>query len=398
MRYLSDLYKPKYLQLYEIIKEEINRGKFKKGQRLPSESELTREFNVSSITVRKCIDILKNEGLIERMQGVGTFKKIDQSAVYTVENRVFGVSALLAANEWASEVERGLSNIIETSGGNVFFTDAAGDTGRQRAEFIDMVRRKPDLIYVLLSDPGVMQEGLDLAARLHVPVISVEAYLEGPAVKTHLNADQMVNGIYNANNIIDYLAMTHDGLVEGTMLDVFAPGAYTTNLRHKAMLLKLSEYPSIQIKECILESWTNILEDTRRKVRKCLEHYGDSIDVVTAHFGEPLIQAALAVEDLGLDEAVKVIGIDAFQPVIELMNRGACIIAAVQQDAFAMGSVAAKAGIRLLNGEKLAYQYVLPLANIYANFPNRVDNYPENSPVRISCPTHFKQMGFDWGY
>ena len=60
MGYLSDQYKPKYLQLCEIVKDAIDLGKYKKGERLPSESELMREFNVSSITVRKCFDILRN--------------------------------------------------------------------------------------------------------------------------------------------------------------------------------------------------------------------------------------------------------------------------------------------------------------------------------------------------
>jgi len=70
---LEDEYKPKYIQLVEIIKHEILSGKFKGGDKLPSENELKKEYNVSSTTVRKCIDILRNYGLIYREQGVGTF-------------------------------------------------------------------------------------------------------------------------------------------------------------------------------------------------------------------------------------------------------------------------------------------------------------------------------------
>jgi len=70
---LEDTYKPKYIQLVEIIKHDILSGKFMRGDKLPSENELKKEYNVSSTTVRKCIDILRNYGLIIREQGVGTF-------------------------------------------------------------------------------------------------------------------------------------------------------------------------------------------------------------------------------------------------------------------------------------------------------------------------------------
>jgi hypothetical protein len=70
----------------------------------------------------------------------------------------------------------------------------------------------------------------------------------------------------------------------------------------------------------------------------------------------------------------------------------------VQQDGYAMGIVAAKVGLKVLSGEKVPFEYILPLANIYSNFPHMVDNYPENGKVKIPSPSHFKEMGLDWGY
>jgi GntR family transcriptional regulator len=69
----SETYKPKYIQLVEILRQDILSGKIQSGDKLFSENELRKLYNVSSTTVRKCIDILRNEGLIERIQGVGTF-------------------------------------------------------------------------------------------------------------------------------------------------------------------------------------------------------------------------------------------------------------------------------------------------------------------------------------
>jgi len=66
-------YKPKYIQLVETLRKDILTSKLKSGDRLLSENELKRKYKVSSTTVRKCIDILRHEGLIHRIQGVGTF-------------------------------------------------------------------------------------------------------------------------------------------------------------------------------------------------------------------------------------------------------------------------------------------------------------------------------------
>ena len=70
---VENTYKPKYIQLVEIIKKDIFSNKLQGGDKLLSENELKRKYNVSSTTVRKCIDILRHDGLIKRVQGVGTF-------------------------------------------------------------------------------------------------------------------------------------------------------------------------------------------------------------------------------------------------------------------------------------------------------------------------------------
>lgn len=66
-------YKPKYIQLVETLRKDILSAKLHAGDKLLSENELKRKYNVSSTTVRKCIDILRHEGLITRVQGIGTF-------------------------------------------------------------------------------------------------------------------------------------------------------------------------------------------------------------------------------------------------------------------------------------------------------------------------------------
>ena len=64
---------PLYKQIASIITNRIANNELKYGDKLPSEAELAKEFNVSIITIRSAITSLVQDGLLERVQGKGTF-------------------------------------------------------------------------------------------------------------------------------------------------------------------------------------------------------------------------------------------------------------------------------------------------------------------------------------
>lgn len=62
-----------YIQLTRILLDEIRSGKWHPGDRIPTEEELCREYDVSKITVRQAILNLSAEGYLLKVQGKGTF-------------------------------------------------------------------------------------------------------------------------------------------------------------------------------------------------------------------------------------------------------------------------------------------------------------------------------------
>lgn len=64
---------PLYEQIYNDIIEGIENGTYKKGDRLPSEKELSEKYCVSRITSKKALELLAEEGRIIRMAGKGSF-------------------------------------------------------------------------------------------------------------------------------------------------------------------------------------------------------------------------------------------------------------------------------------------------------------------------------------
>ena len=64
---------PRYHQLKEILLERIKSGEFEPGDQFPTEEELCTEFGVSRGTVGRAVNILAEEGWLQREQGRGTF-------------------------------------------------------------------------------------------------------------------------------------------------------------------------------------------------------------------------------------------------------------------------------------------------------------------------------------
>ena len=62
-----------YYQVENSIREKIENGEWKVGQKLPTEPELCQFFGVSRTTVRQAVDSLVTSGLLAKKQGSGTY-------------------------------------------------------------------------------------------------------------------------------------------------------------------------------------------------------------------------------------------------------------------------------------------------------------------------------------
>jgi GntR family transcriptional regulator len=63
----------RYHHIAEELRGRILSGTYAAGRLLPSESELSSEFGVSRVTVRKALEILRDDALVDSRQGFGWF-------------------------------------------------------------------------------------------------------------------------------------------------------------------------------------------------------------------------------------------------------------------------------------------------------------------------------------
>lgn len=86
--------KPLYLQLFEKLQSAISNKTLNTGNKLPTEQELSKQFKVSRITVRKALKELEQRGLIIKVQGKGTFIN-SPKITKRLDNKPIGFSEMI---------------------------------------------------------------------------------------------------------------------------------------------------------------------------------------------------------------------------------------------------------------------------------------------------------------
>ena len=96
----------KYLNIYNGIVSKIENKEYQCNDKLPSEKELMGEFNVSRDTIRKSLNMLEQNGYIQKTKGKGSF-------VLDINKFDFPVSGVVSFKEIASKLGRDVETKVE---------------------------------------------------------------------------------------------------------------------------------------------------------------------------------------------------------------------------------------------------------------------------------------------
>lgn len=75
MKALLDESQPIFQQIAQMIMDDIVDGVLKEGERVPSENELSRFYNINRATARKGLQALVDLDIIYKQRGIGMFVK-----------------------------------------------------------------------------------------------------------------------------------------------------------------------------------------------------------------------------------------------------------------------------------------------------------------------------------
>jgi GntR family trehalose operon transcriptional repressor len=76
----------KYKQIYQTLSSEIIGGNYRNQSQLPSEHQLVERFNVSRETIRKALNVLQENGFIQKVKGKGSIVIYNNTMDFTVSH------------------------------------------------------------------------------------------------------------------------------------------------------------------------------------------------------------------------------------------------------------------------------------------------------------------------
>jgi len=133
-----------HTQLMTYYRERILDGRLSAGTRLPTDEDLAALYQISRDTVRQALALLANEGLIERVQGRGTFvsqppsngsqvTRLKQKQIGLVLNRTYRTQLTM-------NLLVGVEQAAKSHGYNVSFTYAEGEQDQQARDIARLQR------------------------------------------------------------------------------------------------------------------------------------------------------------------------------------------------------------------------------------------------------------------
>ncbi|RIL50088.1 MULTISPECIES: GntR family transcriptional regulator [unclassified Mammaliicoccus] len=64
---------PIFLQIADMIKDDLVEGLLSEGEQIPSTTELSNFYNINRATAQKGIALLMDEGIVTKRRGIGVF-------------------------------------------------------------------------------------------------------------------------------------------------------------------------------------------------------------------------------------------------------------------------------------------------------------------------------------
>ncbi|RLQ96893.1 trehalose operon repressor [Falsibacillus albus] len=152
----------KYMQIYQDLSQQIEKGTYKPSETLPSENELAEIYETSRETIRKALTLLSQKGFIQKIRGKG-------SIVLDVSKMSFPISGLVSFKELQNSLGRESKTIVYEFG--LIKAD------EEIANHLNM--KIGDEVWKVIRARQIQGERIildkDFFQKKHVPVLSKEA-------------------------------------------------------------------------------------------------------------------------------------------------------------------------------------------------------------------------------
>lgn len=299
---------------YEVIKkqllEDILAGKYAVNDKLPTESELMRTFQVSRYTVRRAIADLENDHYVYRIQGGGIFvDDLEQRENYTLKNKMIGVITTHIANYIFPNIITGIDRAISKQGYSLLLSNTQNNPQKERASLLKMMENNLSGLIIEPTQSALNQTNFDLyrkLALLKLPVLFINAHYADFSFPYLEVADTQ-----GAEQLTDYLfAQGHQRILGIFKTDdlqgIHRMNGYVKSIQRHASLSAVSEVIMYQTADNMQEVFQRVATVLQRNDRPtAVVCYNDQLAIQLIAFAKSL--------HLRVPQDVAIVGFDDYQ-------------------------------------------------------------------------------------
>jgi GntR family transcriptional regulator, arabinose operon transcriptional repressor len=174
----------KYNKVKQAIKTSILDGTFQPHQKISSESELMKQFDVSRHTVRLAIGDLVTQGWLYRKQGAGTFcaEKLDETVQQVgVNQKNIAIVATYISDYIFPSIIRGAESFLSKEGYHVSLFSTNNDHEIEKKVLEKILTQQYDGVIVEPTKSAMYNPNINYylnLERLNIPYIMINAYYD----------------------------------------------------------------------------------------------------------------------------------------------------------------------------------------------------------------------------
>jgi GntR family transcriptional regulator, arabinose operon transcriptional repressor len=175
---------PKYSIVQDAIKSKILDGTFLPHQKISSESELMKQFNVSRHTVRLAIGELVSQGWLYREQGAGTFcadRSNQENNRNGSQSKNIAIISTYISDYIFPSMIRGAESILSENGYQVTIFSTNNNPGNEKDILEKILAGSFDGIIMEPTKSAISNPNINYylnLERLNIPYLMLNAYYE----------------------------------------------------------------------------------------------------------------------------------------------------------------------------------------------------------------------------
>lgn len=333
--------KTKYYALMEDLKNDIMAGKWRPGDRLPSEHELSASCHLSRHTVRKALSILVQEGFVEAEHGRGTFVRRREGSRKGSKN-IAVITTYLSDYIFPSVIS-GVDNVLTAEGYSIILKNTKNSRVRESKCLEEILEKDVDGLIIEPSKSQISCGHMHLYEKLdffHIPYVFIQGYYVQMKHKPHVLLDDCMGGYLVTKYLLD--------LGHCYILGVFKADDSQGKERHKGYVKALQEHGMDYDPDLVIWYHTEDRAVKPAEVLKMMIEGGVTLDGIVCYNDQIAMEVLKALDEKGVSvpEDISVTGYDnSF-----IAENGAVKLTTVAHPQERLGAMAAQLLLEKING------------------------------------------------